>query len=193
MPTQLPPFGIPIPGLPVQRLPQPVVVPPSSTPAQTTGTDDQSKPLLPNPAATFRFRVDAGGSIVGLFTECSGMQMKREVVQYKEGGVNNFVHMLPGRISYTNVKLLHGLGTRELFDWFVQGIYNGKVETRNVTITLFGWRDGSEALVTLHRWELESAYPVSWSAPALKTGDRQVAIQTIELAHRGLTMPEVTE
>ena len=48
--------------------------------------------------AAFNYRV-AG------FSECSGLDVTLEVMEYKEGGVNDYVHKFPTRASHSNLTL----------------------------------------------------------------------------------------
>jgi phage tail-like protein len=159
----------------------------------TVNNATSTKPAVarpPDPLVTFKFQIEIDSIIEGMFSECTGLQAKREIVQYKEGGVNSFVHQLPGRISYGNVKLLRGLGSAELFNWFMAGIYDGCVSYTNISILMYGWNTGTvdNELEVVRRWTLERAFPVTWSGPSLKTSDRQVAVQTVEIAHHGVIL-----
>ena len=49
----------------------------------------------PDPMPANFFRVDVGETI-GYFTECTGLAMEYDVMEYTEGGVNDFVHKLVG-------------------------------------------------------------------------------------------------
>ena len=44
-----------------------------------------------------RFYVEIDGMAQAVFTEVSGLQLEMEVMEYQEGGNNDFVHRLPGR------------------------------------------------------------------------------------------------
>jgi phage tail-like protein len=119
------------------------------------------------------------------FTECSGLSVERTVVQYEEGGVNDHVHILPGRIKYTNIVLKHGVTLKSgwLWKWCQEGLYDGKVQLRNVSIVLF-----NSFHLPIRLWNVNGAYPVKWSGPDLNSANSQVMIETLELAHQGLTM-----
>lgn len=137
-----------------------------------------------DPAPAYKFHVEIQGIIEGWFTECSGLSMEREIFEYKEGGVNDYVHKFPGRTKYSNITLKRGLASsEELWKWYQEGLETGKVKRTNVSIIL---RDRSGEAIK--RWNLESAYPVKWVGPDLKTDSNQVTIETLEIAHHGLTL-----
>lgn len=133
-----------------------------------------------DPMAAFRFGVEIQGILSGLFTECSGLNVERELVEYKEGGTNDYVHKFPGRAKYSNITLKRGVAGDELWKWFSKGLLDGKIDRPNVSIVLFK-ADGSQA----KRWDLRDPLPIKWSGPELKTDGNQVAIETIEFAHHG--------
>lgn len=138
-----------------------------------------------DPVAGFRFGVEIKGSAVGWFTECSGLSVERDVLPHKEGGLNAYVHQLPGRVSYPKVTLKRGIADPELWDWFQKGLYDLKVERRAVSIVLY-----SGDKETVKRWELKDAFPTKWIGPDLKADGNQVAIESLELAHHGFEMTD---
>jgi phage tail-like protein len=132
------------------------------------------KPL--EPSAGYRFGVEVQGLVVGWFTECSGLSFERAVVPHEEGGVNDRVHQLPGRIKRASLSLKRGLADGKLMDWFVEGQHDGKAVRRDVSIILFG-ADGTES----ERWNLGGAYPLKWQGSGPVAGGDQVAVETIEI------------
>jgi phage tail-like protein len=127
------------------------------------------------------FYVDMGINVV--FTELSGVQGEIEVTPYKEGGVNHQAHMLPGPAKFGNVVLKRGMASDNgFFEWFSK-IVSGTVERRDVTITMY--RNNGKPL---HAWKLEKAFPCKWSAPNFNAKEGVIAIETVELAHDGLTL-----
>jgi phage tail-like protein len=129
-----------------------------------------------DPIAGFRYAVELQGLVVGWFTECGGLSTERGVVPYEEGGVNDFVHQLPGPLKRTQVTLKRGLVDGVLWDWFQKGISDGAVVRRNVSIVLYG-TDRQEA----RRWDLADVYPTKWTGVEFKAGDGQVVVEALEL------------
>ncbi len=137
-----------------------------------------------DPALSFSFALEIKGIIEGFFTECTGLQSEREIEEYKEGGENDFIHKLPGRLKYANVVLKRGVvDSDELWKWYEKGHNDGQVNRKDVTIKLFNTKGE-----TLKSWNLEDAYPAKWSGPDLKAASNDVAIESIELAHHGLKL-----
>ncbi|HUT18866.1 MAG TPA: phage tail protein [Anaerolineae bacterium] len=128
------------------------------------------------PAAGYRFGVEIQGLVVGWFTECSGLSFERAVLPYEEGGINDRVHQLPGRIKRANLSLKRGLADSRLMAWFLEGQQDGGVKRRDVSIILCN-ADGAE----MQRWDLIGVYPLKWQGPGPVTGSDQVAVETIEI------------
>jgi phage tail-like protein len=41
---------------------------------------------------------------------------------------------------------------------------------------------------TVKRWNVISGFPVKWEGPQFNTDSTQIAIETLEIAHHGLTL-----
>jgi len=133
------------------------------------------------PALSPRFTVsiDDYGSL-GSWTKCEGLAVEYEVFEYQEGGRNDYVHRLPGRRKYPNVKLTRPLDkdSQTVVKW-VSGMLTS-VHRSQAEIAVL---DGNGEVVC--RWNLEGVCPVKWTGPTLDSGGNQVANETLELAHNG--------
>ncbi len=142
-----------------------------------------------DPSTSFRFQVSIKGlEGVARFSECSGLELEQEVLEYKEGGLNSRVHRLPGRYKFTNLTLKRGIATdgSDLWDWVksnVQASNQGKVVAHEVTVTLLDL----SGRTPLRTWTFSNAYPVKWSATALTAEQNAIAIETLALAHDGMS------
>jgi phage tail-like protein len=66
-----------------------------------------------------------------------------------------------------------------------QNLLTGKAITRKqVTIKLYNTAKKEEVM----QWMLKDAFPVKWVGPDFKAGEGAVAIETLELAHHGITL-----
>lgn len=140
-----------------------------------------------DPLSTRKYFVQIGSILEAEFSDVSGLNAEVEVFPYEEGGVNGFVHKLPGRMKFPNITLKRGVtDSLELWNWFVKAT-NGQIERRDVGILVYDLV-GKPVKV----WNLERAYPVKWTGPDFKAGDNAVAIETLELAHEGLSSEKST-
>ncbi len=134
------------------------------------------------PLQSGRFLVEIGSEVVANFQECSGLTVEVEVQEYIEGGNNEFIHKLPGRMKFTNITLKRGVTDNKQFSSWRPKVEGGKitVERKNISIILF-----SHSGETVKTWEVTDAYPVKWTGPDMRASSMDVAIETLELAHQG--------
>jgi phage tail-like protein len=129
-----------------------------------------------------RFLVEIGSEVVANFQDCSGLAVEIEVQEYQEGGNNEFIHKLPGRMKYPNITLKRGITDNAQFSSWRPKVEGGKitVEKKNLAIILF-----NHAGETVKTWEVSEAYPIKWTGPDFKASSMEVAIETLELVHQG--------
>ena len=134
-------------------------------------------PFRDNAHPAFRFVVTIKGvDNVGAFTECTLPTVEWDIYDIKEGGVNTFIHQMPGHRKRARLTLKNGIGTDALLKW-CQDAMGETFKRHNITVTLMNVKHEN-----LMMWHLQDAYPVKWTAPAFKTSDKAIAIQTIEFA-----------
>jgi phage tail-like protein len=138
-----------------------------------------------DPYLSARFLVEIEGILVAGFQEVTGMQIETETEDYREGGVNEYVHRLAGPTRYPqNLVLRKGLTDIEsLWSWH-QDVVKGDIVRRNGTILLMD-RAGLPAMW----WDFTDAYPVKWSGPEFRAEQGVVAVEQLELVHRGISKP----
>lgn len=132
---------------------------------------------------TWRFDVQLGGVQVALFTGCTGLDAEYECFEWKEGGDNGTVLRLPGRLSYSNVKLTRPVDqdSPKLLAWFTRQAREPRRE--DATVRLY---DGNGAVVAT--WVLSGAWPVKYSGPTLAAAGPEseaIAVETLEISHLG--------
>ncbi len=130
-----------------------------------------------------RFYVMFDDKAQGVFTEVGGLQVEMEVLDYQEGGNNGFVHRLPGFTKVNNLTLKRGMSTSNDFYKWCSDIAGGKFTRRHVSVVMYDV-EGDE----LMRWNFINAYPVKWIGPQFQVSDNGAAIETLELAHEGMTL-----
>jgi phage tail-like protein len=138
-----------------------------------------------DPYMTFNFLVEIEGLIVGGFSEASGLQVETVVETYREGGLNEYEHKLAGPTRYpSNLILKHGLTDIEtLWSWH-QDVVHGVIKRKNGTIYLL-----DQQRLPAMWWDFLEAYPVKWVGPDLRAESNTVAVETVELVHRGISKP----
>lgn len=136
------------------------------------------------PLAKFHFRCEWGGSRLG-FTEVSGLDVETEVIEYREGSSPEYHKLkMPGMQKYGNITMKYGIfqGNNDFYDWWNTVALN-TIERRDLTISLLN--EAHEPVVV---WKVKRAWPTKVQSTDLKADGNEVAIETIEIAHEGLTI-----
>jgi phage tail-like protein len=155
-----------------------------------------SKPTLPKanplkdneelPLPAYQFSLEIDSVTLALFQSCSGISVRREIETLAEGGLNEYTHELPGRLSYGHVTLQTGLSSSKFFwEWMKEGEYDGRAMMKN--FTLVQRRPNPAApkpvYVVVKKWDFTKAFPVSWKISDLSVTDKNsIVIESLELA-----------
>lgn len=140
----------------------------------------------PDSVGELRFLVTVGGSgdaQIGRFSECQGIMVEYEVLEYQEGGQNDFVHKLRGRAKFPNITLKRGITHEDALQKWFKACEN-KADRKALTISLLGPAGSSEKV---RAWSFEGAFPVKWTGPNLNASSTSIATETLEIAHRGFS------
>src|SRR4029078_7258709 len=137
-----------------------------------------------DPLRTFNFELVIDNFSTGAFSEVSGLTAEGDAVDYREGtDLRSNVRKLPGLRKYTNVTLKRGYTTNtELWNWYTN-IVNGVPDRRNVTIVL-----KNEQRQPVLRWHADEAWINKIEGPSFKASGNEVAIESVEIVHEGLTL-----
>jgi phage tail-like protein len=134
-----------------------------------------------NPALALRYEVTIDGFIpLGIWTQIQGLSVDYSGESYEEGGENGFVHKIPGRAKYENVKLTRPIDQSSMLVSIWLATVQIKLVRQTAAITVL---DSAGSPVTT--WNLIEVFPVRWSGPSLDINGNQLATETLELAHNG--------
>ena len=130
---------------------------------------------------SFRFLVEIDGMYVGGFTHVSGLDVEVVRETYREGGLNGFEHQFASGIKYSPIVLKRGIvNSSVLLNW-CQSVIKGNIQRMHGAIVLLDAK-GEESC----RWTFFDAYPIRWTGPDLDAMNREVAFESITLAHNGI-------
>ncbi len=135
-----------------------------------------------DPYLACNFLVEIEGLIVGGFSEVGGLEVEVDLEEYQEGGQNGYVHQFASRARYPHLNLKHGMTDADAFWWWQQEVVDGKFERRNGTIYLLDRQRLPKVW-----WNFKKGYPVKWSGPELRADSGDVAVESVELVHQGLS------
>jgi phage tail-like protein len=136
------------------------------------------------PLPKFHFSVEWGGTNIS-FTEVTGLNVQTEVIEYRAGASPEYHKVkMPGMQKFENITLKRGSfkGDNQFYEWW-NTVQLNTIERRNLTIKLLN--ETHEPVVT---WAVKNAWPVKVQSTDLKSDGNEVAIETLEIAHEGLTV-----
>jgi phage tail-like protein len=153
---------------------------------------------MPDPLGSYNFLVtlDPGDAYLppaqaqlvpilasGAFQEVKGLGADLEVMPYSEGGINDFIHQLPVRHSWSRLSLRRGIARGPaLWDWYYAGLSGSLGARRDGAVFLLS-AEGAPAIA----WTFSGGIAVKWTGPEMNAQNAAVAIESLEVAHHGLT------
>lgn len=136
------------------------------------------------PLPIFHFEVQWGGTRIG-FTEVTGLEITTEKIEYRDGASKEYHKVrMPGMQTFGDLTLKRGIfaADNEFYDWWNTVALN-TIERRDITISLLN--ESHEPVVI---WKVKNAWPSKVTSTDLNASGNETAIETMVLAHEGLTM-----
>ncbi len=136
------------------------------------------------PLPKFYFQVKIGDQ-ESAFQEVSGLDIEAQVIEYRHGNSPDFSTIkMPGIKKSSNVTLKKGVfkDDKSFWDWFNK-IKMNTIERVTVTISLL-----DEAGAPVQTWTLKNAWPTKITGTDMKSDGNEVAVETLEVAHEGITI-----
>ena len=136
------------------------------------------------PLPKFYFQVKLGDKEVP-FQEVSGLDIEAQIIEYRHGNSKEFSTIkMPGIKKTGNVTLKKGVFVKDngFWDWFNK-IKMNTIERQTVGISLLD-EAGAPTMV----WTLNNAWPTKITGTDMKSDGNEVAVETVEIAHEGLTI-----
>lgn len=142
--------------------------------------------LMADPYGGHYFMLEIDNQEVAHILGVSGVRTQAEVFELEEGGTNGFAHKRVGQSRWENLTIRYATSTsRFLQGWRDQFLRNPFDEGL--------WRSGSVVMFNNHgeavrRFHFVRAWPVAWEGPQLDAGTSELAVESLELAHEGITV-----
>jgi len=138
------------------------------------------------PLPKFYFTVNLGSqdSTVS-FQEVSGLDTETQPIEYRHGDNKLFSTIkMPGISKSGNVTLKKGIFVNDNNFWkWYDAIKMNTIKRETVVIQLL-----DESAAPTMTWTLSNAWPTKITGTDMKSDANEVAVETIELAHEGLTI-----
>lgn len=135
------------------------------------------------PLPTFRFEVRWDGKLLS-FQEVSGLDVETRPIEYRHGDSPAFKPIkMPGLKKFGNVTMKKGLFKGDGFwDWFNQ-IKMNQARRLPMVVSLLD-ETGRSTMV----WTLSNALPAKITGVDLKATGNEVAMESLEITHDGITI-----
>ena len=138
------------------------------------------------PTPKFSFVIDIAGVATSVpFQEVTGLDSETQPIEYRHGSSQSFATIkMPGIRKSGNVILKRGVFAKDnkFFDW-LESVKHNTAKRSTITIKLLDER-GNPTMT----WTLANAWPAKISATDLNGTGNDVAVESIELAHEGVTI-----
>jgi phage tail-like protein len=153
-------------------------------------------PLVPrdDPYAGYNFEVtidqisDDGKPVKGSFAEVSGLEAEVAPIEYRNGSEDIRMRKVPGLKKFPNIVLKRGvIADLTFWNWILEGM-KGLVVRTTGAIALH-----DENHREVMRWQFTRGWPCKWTGPGLNAKNNEIAIETLEICHEGLSIEGQTE
>ena len=145
--------------------------------------------LREDPYAGYNFEVlingvsDDGTAVRGSFAEVSGLETSIDPIEYRNGSEDITVRKLPGLKKFTNITLKRGqIGDLAFWTWVVEA-QNGLVRRTEGSVLLL-----DESKREVLRWNFRRGWPCKWTGAGLNAKNNEIAMETLEICHEGLSI-----
>jgi phage tail-like protein len=139
-----------------------------------------------DPYKNFNFVVEIDGISIAAFCEVSGLVSETEVIEYRNGSdKTSTVRKLPGLTRYANIVLKRGVTQDDQLWLWRKAIEQGTPDRRSGAIVLL-----DDERNPVRRWRFSEGWITKFDGPDLNAKGNDVAIETIEIAHEGLTIDD---
>ena len=138
------------------------------------------------PLPKFYFTVSLGSQDNTVsFQEVSGLETETQPIEYRHGDSKQFSTIkMPGIAKTGNVTLKKGIFVNDNNFWkWYDAIKMNVIKRETVVIQLL-----DEMGAPTMTWTLSNAWPTKITGTDMKSDANEVAVETLELAHEGLTI-----
>ena len=116
------------------------------------------------------------------FSACEGLELRREILRFREGTDPTSVRLRPGAESFGNVILRRGMTSGfDLWDWW-ERVRRGEAARATCDIVVLSPDLAQERV----RFRLYNCLPAKITGPALDAAGNDIAIESLELACEGI-------
>jgi len=147
------------------------------------------------PIPKFRFQAEFtvdGDTVKAGFTEISGLDKETDVIEYREGtDESKYKRCILGLNKANRITLKRGVfsddSKLQFYKWWNKTIDKQNTESSQKEVTIKLLDEVGDPVMT---WKLNRAIALKMSSTDLKSDGNEIAVESIELMHEGLTIQE---
>ena len=143
---------------------------------------------IPDPFGGHYFMLEIDSQEVAHILQVGGLKTQAQVFELEEGGNNGFVHKRVGQSRWENITIRFATSSSRFLQQWRDTFLNDPLNEGN-------WKSGSIVMFNNHgdpvrRFHFVRAWPVSWEGPALDSSTSALSVESLELAHEGITVSD---
>ena len=152
--------------------------------ASNKSSNNQAQGTTRNdPLPVFCFKVELGMGGEAFFKSVGGLRYEMETLPVKEGGQNATTYQLVGAVKWSNIVLKRGFTKdSKLIAWRQEWLGGKMTRIEAGKITLL-----DTALKPQAEWTFFRGLPIKWEISEFDASKSELAIETLEIAHEGLS------
>jgi phage tail-like protein len=121
------------------------------------------------------------------FKSVSGLRYETEIVPVRAGGANDTTYNLVGATKWSPLVLKQGFTNgSKLIEWRQNWITGAEMTRLDGTIIQL-----DTAMKPMARWDFFRGWPSKWEMGEFDASKSELAIETLEIAHDGLTFKSI--
>ena len=141
-----------------------------------------------DPLPGFAFQIDMGLGGIAYFKSVGGIKYETETVPVVSGGSNNTTFNLVGATKWANLVFKQGFTKSSALLNYRQTWLYGATKTRIAQGTITQLNTQLQPVAV---WTFVRGWPVKWDISEFDAAKSELSIETLEIAHDGLTFQAV--
>jgi phage tail-like protein len=131
----------------------------------------------------YRFKVEIEGIVSIAFSEIGELSNETEVVTYKEGGRNDYIHKFADHTDYKTIVLKRGMGLENFLYSWRQDVIDGKMKSaKRYGIITYNYNKDDTSCANESVWAFYNAWPSKLTIGRLNAMSKgEVTFESLEL------------
>jgi len=138
-----------------------------------------------DPLQASRFTLQIDGITAAQFNEVTIPDISSDPIEWRTGDDPPTFRKIPGLIKYGNIVLKSGVtDSLDLYNWYKDAILDQGFNDARKAVQILVNNEKGEPIA---EWDFVECWPTKYDSPDLNAKDDNFAIETLEIAHEGMT------